>query len=317
MQRQATWLKKRSNSNLTRYSFHSDDEEAFDHAREYEALYPLPLGPLDPPELAPRRPFALTPLNSYSPSIAAPALNLAPAASAARAAESQQPDQVHAQLTRKPSRFSVRSPSPSTPKHASVLQRMPSLNSTSFSFRRILQSMSTPSPTHTPPLTTNGLNTPQKKSEKKPSLLRKLVFTRDSSSSSSESSSLFMNAGGTSSARLRSPGFQLQPIRPQDEPQFSVSRTHTFSHQDAPSISARQNSIMGRLRDLVGPGASPQATATARYTTKPTAASSSSKKWSAKKWMQSDGGGGGGSSGGVPRVPKLFQRASASEMQQE
>ncbi|KAJ3244276.1 hypothetical protein HDU78_011217 [Chytriomyces hyalinus] len=167
------------------------------------------------------------------------------------------------------------------------------------------------SPTHTPPLTTNGLNTPQKKSEKKSSLLRKLVFTRDSSSSES---SVFMNAGSSSSsnARLptsRSPGFQLQPIRPQDEPQFSVSRTHTFSHQDAPSISARQNSIMGRLRDLVGPGASPQSS-TDRYTTKPTVGSSSSKKWSAKKWMQSDAGG--------PRVPKLFQRGpAASEVQQD
>ncbi|KAJ3260376.1 hypothetical protein HDU77_001332 [Chytriomyces hyalinus] len=176
MQQPPNWLQQRNNTNMTRYSYDSEDDDETDFAcrRAYEAFDQLQLDLSH--DSMPRPPASLTPLNSYSPSHACPAVLPVSEAHMLEAQPSVQPPK----LSRKLSRFSIRSLSSATAKTPSLLPRIPSLATTSSSLRQLWTKSGTP-PSHNSGKPVN-MAPHDEASEKKHSLFRRFIFKQERSS---------------------------------------------------------------------------------------------------------------------------------------
>ncbi|KAI8830035.1 hypothetical protein BJ741DRAFT_581761 [Chytriomyces cf. hyalinus JEL632] len=176
MKQPPNWLQQRNNTNMTRYSYDSedDDDADFQCRRAYEAYDQLQLDLSH--DSAPRPPISLTPLNSYSPSHACPAILPVSDAHMLEAQPSVQPPK----LSRKLSRFSIRSLSSATAKTPSLLPHIPSLTTTSSSLRHLWTKSGTP-PSHNSGKPVN-LAPHDEISEKKHSLFRRFIFKQERSS---------------------------------------------------------------------------------------------------------------------------------------
>ncbi|KAJ3228805.1 hypothetical protein HDU81_005864 [Chytriomyces hyalinus] len=273
---------------MTRYSYDSDDEDESDfmYSRDYEAFDQLQLDMTH--ASSPRPPASLTPLNSYSPSHACPVIHPVPEAHTLDSPAVQPP-----KLSRKLSRFSIRSLSTATSKTPSLLKRIPSLTTTSSSLRQ-LWTKNGQDPSTSPPSRNSGkpLNMApnDETSEKKPSLLRRFIFKQERSSLSSPPGScdgknqthpLSNNASlPVDESHPQSPYYQKSTQQPQAV-QFSVCKLgpqDQAAHPD--NIPKRGFSIRTPFKENVDsvPGPPSALDSTIRSDTASTT-SSSSKKW--------------------------------------